>query len=99
MNALARAEDICVKEGSGNPYADLGLPDAKEMLVKAGLALEIEKIIRSRRLTRQRAAELLGVEKGKLADLMRGNFRNISQTMMTECLNQLRSPWNRDREN
>jgi predicted XRE-type DNA-binding protein len=89
MNTTPDISDIVIEEGSGNPYADLGLPNADEMLVKAGLADEIARIIRSRKLTQQRAAELIGVQQPKLSDLLSGKFRGISQAKMIECLNRL----------
>jgi predicted XRE-type DNA-binding protein len=82
-------DGIIIEEGSDNPYADLGRPDADEMLIKAGLAHEIAQIIKSRHLTQQRAAELLGMPQPKLSDLLRGKFRGISQAKMIECLNKL----------
>ncbi|MDB5769049.1 MAG: hypothetical protein JWQ61_3863 [Collimonas fungivorans] len=81
--------DIEIEQGSDNPYADLGFPDADEMLVKARLAHEIAQIIRSRRLTQQSAAGLLGMPQPKLSEMLRGKFRGISQTKMIECLNRL----------
>jgi predicted XRE-type DNA-binding protein len=89
MNTIATIDGIAIEEGSDNPYADLGRPDADEMLVKAGLAHEIAQIIKSRHLTQQRAAELLGMPQPKLSDLLRGKFRGISQAKMIECLNRL----------
>ena len=89
MNAIKTIDGITVEEGSDNPYADLGYPDAEAMLVKAGLANEIAQIIKSRHLTQQRAAELLGMPQPKLSDLLRGKFRGISQAKMIECLNRL----------
>jgi predicted XRE-type DNA-binding protein len=89
MNTIATIDGIAIEEGSDNPYAELGRPDADEMLVKAGLAHEIAQIIKSRHLTQQRAAELLGMPQPKLSDLLRGKFRGISQAKMIECLNRL----------
>lgn len=89
MKAIASIDGITIEEGTGNPYADLDRPDADDMLVKAGLADEIAQIIKSRRLTQQRAAELLGIPQPKLSDLLRGKFRGISQAKMIECLNRL----------
>lgn len=39
-----------IEEGSDNVYADLGLPDADEMLIKAQLATKISEIIKAKRL-------------------------------------------------
>ncbi|QCX49364.1 helix-turn-helix domain-containing protein [Ralstonia pseudosolanacearum] len=89
MNTPATIDDLVIEEGSTNPYADLGRPDADEMLVKAGLAHEIAQIIKRRHLTQQRAAELVGMPQSKLSELLRGKFRGISQAKMIECLNRL----------
>ncbi len=77
VNTTKTIHDIIIN-GSNNPYADLGRPDADRMLVKAGLAHEIAKIITSRQLTQQRAAELLGMTQPKLWHLLRSKFRGIS---------------------
>ena len=42
-------ETIEFEVGSGNVYADLGFPDAEEMLVKAQLTFKIGEIIKARR--------------------------------------------------
>lgn len=89
MNTKTSIDTIAIEQSSGNPYADLGVPDADDMLVKAGLAREIAQIIKARRLTQQRAAELLGMTQPKLSEMLRGRFRGISQTKMIECLNRL----------
>ncbi len=90
MNDLPdTADSIRIEEGSLNPYADLGHPDAADMLVKAELARQIGDILKSRRLTQQRAAELLGMTQPKLSEMLRGKFRGISQAKMMECLNRL----------
>ncbi|MEX3955966.1 helix-turn-helix domain-containing protein [Trinickia sp. EG282A] len=89
MSRIAIVDGIAIERGSDNPYADLGYPAADEMLVKAGLAHEIGEIIKSRHLTQQRAAELLGMPQPKLSEMLRGKFRGISQAKMIECLNRL----------
>ena len=39
------------KTGSGNIFADLGLPDAEEHQLKAALAVQIKRLIDDRELT------------------------------------------------
>lgn len=78
-----------VVRGSTNVYADLGLDNAEEMLVKAQLATEINDIIKRRKLTQVQAAELLGITQPKLSGLLRGQFRGISESKMLECLTRL----------
>ena len=57
--------------GSGNVFADLGFPNAEEMLAKAELAQKITAIITRRRLTQAEAAKLLGVQRTYLYSLLR----------------------------
>jgi len=77
------------EESSGNVYADLGLAEAEEMLVKAQLASKIGEIIKGRRWTQQQAAEVLGMTQPKLSNLLRGQFRGVSEAKMLECLAKL----------
>ena len=76
-------------KSSGNVYADLQDVDAKAMHIKAQLASEIADIIRRRRLTQQNAAQIVGLPQPKLSEMLRGNFRGISEVKMIECLNRL----------
>lgn len=80
-----------VQKGSTNVYADLGMPDAEEMLVKAQLATKIGQLISGRKLVQQQAAKLLDISQPKLSNLLRGNFRGISEVKMIECLTLLGS--------
>ena len=78
-----------IDHGSMNVYADLGLDNAEEMLVKAQLATKIGDILRRRKLTQVQAAELLCITQPKLSGLLRGQFRGISEAKMLECLTRL----------
>jgi predicted XRE-type DNA-binding protein len=81
--------DIEIEQGSGNVYADLGMSDAGEMLVKARLATKISEIIKHRHLTQNEAAGIVGLTQPKLSGLLRGQFRGISEAKMLDCLNKL----------
>jgi predicted XRE-type DNA-binding protein len=52
-------KQIEVEQGSGNVFADIGLPNPEERLAKADLAIRISETIRARRLTQTRAAHIL----------------------------------------
>jgi len=80
---------IAIEKSSGNVYADLGFTNADEMLVKAQLAAKISEIIRSRSWTQQQAATALGISQPKLSNLLRGQFRGISEAKMLDCLVRL----------
>lgn len=78
-----------IEKGSGNVYADLGIPDADEMLVKAKLAMKIGEIINARGWTQQQAASVLDMTQPKLSKMLRGQFRGVSEAKMMECLARL----------
>ena len=64
--------------GSGNVFQDLGLPNAKEHLVKAKLVFKIDTILKKRRLKQVEAAELFGVRQPDVSKMLRGEFRQFS---------------------
>ena len=69
---------VKIEESTGNVYADLGLSDADEMLVKAQLAVNIDRIIKRRKLSQKEAAEMMGISQAKVSDMRRGRFRGIT---------------------
>jgi len=82
-------EMIEIEESSSNVYADLGMTDADEMIVKAQLATKIGEIIKGRKWSQQRAADVLGMTQPKLSKMLRGQFRGVSETKMLDCLVRL----------
>ena len=78
--------DIIFERGSGNVFADLGLPDADTHLLKANLVTRIEAIIRQRKLTKTQAADLLGLSQPDVSRLLRGNFRDYSMERLLRLL-------------
>ncbi len=63
--------------GSGNVFADLGLPNPEELQLKATLSIEIEQAIKEKRLTKKQAALLLGLSKEELAHLLGHGFSDL----------------------
>ena len=78
-----------VQRSSGNVYADLGLPDAEKLKIKTGLVIEIRKAVRRLELTQQEAAKRMGITQPKVSDMMRGDFSNLSERKLMDCLNRL----------
>ena len=66
-------EPIEVIRGSGNVFADLGLPDPEERQTKLSLAMEINAIVKARRLKQAEAGTLLGLPQPKVSQLV--NYR------------------------
>lgn len=71
-------ETVRVEQGSGNVFADLGLPNPGLALAKAELVQRIRDLIAERRLTQVEAAKLLGLDQPKVSALVRGRVAGYS---------------------
>ena len=71
-------EENQVEVSSGNIFADLGLSNPEERLLKAELVRKISEIITNLNLTQVQAAEILGIYSIHLENLsfrLRKNYR------------------------
>jgi predicted XRE-type DNA-binding protein len=78
-----------VHQGSGNVFADLGLANAEKLKIKTGLVVEIRKAMHQLGLTQQEAAKRMSITQPKVSDMMRGNFANLSERKLMDCLTRL----------
>ena len=77
-------EDTTIISSSGNVFADMGLANPEERLVKARLARLINKSIQEREWTQQHTADVLGITQPKVSDMSRGRLKNFSvERLMT----------------
>lgn len=73
-----------IDPGTGNVFADLGLPDAEELQTKVRLAAEIVHAIDSRPLSQLAAAKVLGVSQPKVSALKSYKLEGFSvERLMT----------------
>lgn len=82
-------ESIEVEASSGNVFADLGLPDADKLKIKSGLVIEITRAIRKLELSQEEAGRRMGIPQPKVSGLLRGEFANLSERKLMDCLNRL----------
>lgn len=82
-------DGVEVHRGSGNVFADLGLADAEKLKIKIGLVIEIRKAMLNRGLTQQEAAKRMGITQPKVSDMIRGDFTNLSERKLMDCLTRL----------
>jgi len=80
---------IEVERSSGNVFDDLGLPDAGKLKIKSGLVIEITQAVRKLGLTQEEAARRMGITQPKVSGMMRGDFSNLSERKLMDCLNRL----------
>ena len=78
-----------ITQSSGNVYADIGVAQPGVMLAKAQLAQRVGSIIAARKLTQREAAEIIGVPQPKLSNILRGQFRGVSEAKLMDCLLRL----------
>ena len=87
--AKRKIEGIEVESGSSNVFADLGLPGADKLKIKSGLVFEITRAVRRLGLTQEEAGRRMGIPQPKVSGIMRGDFANLSERKLMECLNRL----------
>ena len=79
-----------VIESSGNVFADLGLPNPEQELLKAQLTLQIYSILKGSGMTQVEMAKILGVRQPQVSLLMRNRAGNFSVGRLMEFLTALR---------
>jgi predicted XRE-type DNA-binding protein len=73
-----RDDDTSITIGSGNIFADLGLPNADDRLLKARIALAISNIIGDQHLSQSAAAERIGIAQPDVSRLLKGRLSGFS---------------------
>ena len=73
-----------VVNSCGSVFIDLGYsPDEAAILqVRADLMADLRKLIKAKRLTQAKAAEILGVSQSRVSDLIRGKWERFSLEML-----------------
>jgi len=69
---------IQVEEGSGNVFADIGVPNPEEALAKAEIARQVNRILAERGLNQVQAGALLRIAQPRVSDLARGRLGKFS---------------------
>ena len=89
MKTRRNSNKIPVVEGSGNVFADLGLPDAEDLRLKSELARQICKRIKTLGLTQVQAATRLGLKQPDVSKLVNGRHTGFSTHRLIALLNAL----------
>ena len=81
------AEDFV--RSSGNVFADMGLDDADELLIRAQLGQSIRKILKEKDLKQREIAHLLGIDQAEVSKLMNGKYHLFSEGRLFGFLGRL----------
>lgn len=82
---------IALEQSSGNVFADLGVPDAEDHKLKAGLVSKLASIMQELELTQTAAAEMTGISQPDLSRVLRGRFRDFSASRLIKAILSLHS--------
>lgn len=74
---------------SGNVFEDIGLENPEEHLAKSELAIQINKIIKKRNLTKKAVADLFGIDQLEVSALSKGKLSGFSLEKLFRILNIL----------
>jgi predicted XRE-type DNA-binding protein len=77
------------QKSSGNVFADLGLPNPEQELLKAQLTLQIYRLIRQRGITQTEAGKVLGIKQPHVSALMRNRSGSFSVERLMDFLTAL----------
>lgn len=77
-------------ESSGNVFADLGLPNPEQELLKGQLSLQVYTILKDSEMTQTETAKILGVQQPQVSLLMRNRAGNFSVGRHVKFLTALR---------
>jgi predicted XRE-type DNA-binding protein len=83
-----------VEFGSGNVFADLGLPDPDERNLRVQLALRLNDLLKAEGLTQAAAAKLLGIAQPHVSELKNYKLSRFSSERLLHYITLL----NRDVE-
>ena len=75
--------------GSGNIFADLGLEDADELLIRAKLGHTVRIFLEKRALKQKEISELLKIDQSEVSKLMNGKYHLFSEGRLFGFLNKL----------
>ena len=73
-----------IVNSSGNVFIDMGYPseEAAILQMRADLMADLRKLIKAKKLTQSRAAQILGVSQSRVSDLTRGKWEKFSLEML-----------------
>ncbi len=84
-----KQKPIKFEEGSGNVFADLGLKDADQLLVRSQIGYHVCKIIEGRKLKQREIAGVLGIAQPDVSHLMNGHFSRFTTDKLLDFLKRL----------
>lgn len=83
------SDDSTVTVSSGNVFADIGFDNPEEELLKAKLVRELRAILKRRRMTQAKAAEIMGIKQPDVSAIVTGRTGKFTLDRLVRCLDKL----------
>ena len=83
------SKKLGVVRGSGNAFADLGLPDSDAEYIKAQLAAELIRTMRQSKMTAVTVSKLTGTTEADISRIRSGDLGRFSIDRLVRILNGL----------
>ncbi len=77
------------KKSSGNVFADMGLEDADELMVRAQIGHAVRMILKEKAYKQREISELLGIGQAEVSKLVNGKYHLFSEGRLLGFLNRL----------
>lgn len=77
------------EKSSGNVFADMGLEDAEELMIRAQLGHAVRTILEETGYKQREISELLGIDQPEVSRLMNGKYHLFSEGRLLGFLNRL----------
>lgn len=86
---MTEVKQIEFEESSGNIFADLGIEDADQLLIRAQIGFYVATILKDRNLKQKDAAKLLHIKQPDVSHLMNGHFSRFTTDKLLDFLKRL----------
>lgn len=83
------SEEVEIVRGSGNIYRDLGYAGAEARQMRAELVAEIIGILRERKLTQRKAADITGLAQPDISRIKNADLKGFTIDRLVTVLNRL----------
>lgn len=78
-----------ITKGSGNVFADLGLPEPEELSVKADLVRQFARVLKVKRLSQAKAALICQTDQPTISKVLRGRLELVTVERLLKWLTLL----------
>jgi predicted XRE-type DNA-binding protein len=90
MTVMKKITPIATR-GGGNVFADAGIPNATEHMLKARVVVVIMREIKRQQLNQKEAADMMGIKQPDVSRILRGDFAGFGLERLLRLVQKLGS--------